>query len=167
MNSALLSSFGVFMLVSAAAASPSEPPKQLALTRSGVTAEELSREVSQQLGRPFVYVSSDPKAKLSIDLKEVSAADLSKILSKRGAVVIASDDVTSDASLAGARLTLQAVDTEVVLVAEALKRISGGRFLLVPKDSHQKVSLDAKVVSLVELRSALSAFGDTQVVVSH
>jgi uncharacterized protein (DUF1786 family) len=162
MSSMLVSSLGILMLFSAAAGYPTEQTSQLSFTGSGLTAEELSLEVSQQLGRPFVYVSSDPNARLSLNLKEISAPALLKILSKTGAVVLGSGGVTQGMdrkALLSTRFTVAATNARTAVLAEALERISVGRIKLVPRDSRAHLSVDLKDVDLGVLANALARVG--------
>jgi hypothetical protein len=139
---------------------------QLTASGTGLAAAELSQLISDQLKASFVYVSSDAQEALTVDIKQLSASDLRKVLSKRGAVVIARRESLQGidrAALLSTRFTLSAESAETGTIAEALQRISIGRIELAPRDSRTRLSLDVKDVDLAMLAKMLSGVGETRI----
>src|SRR5947199_85876 len=77
-------------------AAPAEP--RVALECKGLTAAELSRLASRHLGHPLVYIPRDPTPLLNLDLKNLSKTDVQDVLGRLGTMVVASEEINSDAT---------------------------------------------------------------------
>ena len=130
-------------------------------------AAELSQSIREQLKVPFVYVPTDAQETLAYDFKDLSASDVGRILAKRGVVVTSTEDLSGEhvrkSAFLASRFSLQAHNTEPAAIAEALKRISGGRYELTPKGTSARLSLDAKGVTVKDLMRMLSGVGEGRI----
>jgi hypothetical protein len=126
-----------------------------------LSASELSNVVSRELGLSLVYIPRDPQAKLNLDLKGLSRVEIQAVLGKLGTVAVAPRGMNLKTPLLAVRMSLQATSAKAGHVAEALRRLSQERFLFVPHDPGQAVSLDYKQVTFSQLADILASFGET------
>jgi hypothetical protein len=147
-------------LTVASTAAQAEP--KFSIDCQNLSAPEVSALASRELGLSLIYIPRDPQTRLNLDLKGLSRAEIEAALGRSGTVAVAPSETSQGPALSATRVSLQATSAKAGDVAQALRRLSRERFLFVPKDSAQAVSLDCKQITFSQLADILASFGETR-----
>jgi hypothetical protein len=130
------------------------------LTISGTSAPEISALVSQQLGRRFAFVPSDPKAPITVELKNMPATDLVKVFGAFGGAGLARS--SEKAGPGSSRVDLRAKKITAAEVAQLLAAVAGDEIVFEPAQPEELVSLEVKNLSSKDLKRALTPYGKVE-----
>lgn len=114
-----------------------------------VSAAELQAAVSDALGARFLFFPKKANDQLTVEFREVPAADLLKGLAKIGAVAVMEgrDGV--------ARVSLRAENVESAMVASLLRQLFGEAVAVKAEQPGSPVTLDFENVTLGALQDTL------------